>query len=145
MTTLRPKESPQPTRSTAMKFLHLSSFGVMLLLQGCPVSPFDRMGEFQAHAKAGEPLIQALEAFRKDTGHYPASLTELAPKYLPEVAPESHDQHKFGDWEYLTETNGERVSYSLYYFMGKGAVQYQPTNWTANDDGHVRPISMGGR
>ncbi len=119
----------------------------MLLLQGCPASPFDRMPAFQAQAQAGMPLVQAIEAFRTDTGHYPGSLSELAPKYLPEVASEPGDlKRKFSGWEYLTETNySGTVSYSLYYFMGKGGVTYHSTNWVADDDGHERNISIGGK
>jgi len=128
-----------------MKMLRLSFFGVMLLLQGCPGGPLDRTKEFQAQAKAGQPLIQAIEAFRKDTGNYPASLSQLTPKYLPEVANDVADRkHKFSGWEYSTDTNMNGiVSYSLYYFMGKGAVMYYPTNWISDDDGYRKPISIG--
>jgi hypothetical protein len=135
---------PVSHRENVMKLLRLSFFGLMLLLQGCPAGPRDRSKAFQAQVKAGEPLVEAIEAFRRDTGQYPASLPQLAPKYLPEVASDVSDRkHKFSGWEYLTDTNYDRmVSYSLYYYMGKGAVMYQPTNWISDDDGHREIISV---
>lgn len=127
-----------------MRLQYLSLFGVMLLLQGCPASPFDRTSEFEAQAKAGQPLVRAIEAYRRDTGRYPARLAELAPKYLPEVASDPSDlHHKFSGWEYSTLTNSAgTVWYDLYYFMGKGGVEYDPPNWIGDDDGHKKVLSI---
>ena len=145
----RPHRGPSRNRPVyvAMNLLRVSFFGLMLLLQGCPVSAFPRAGEFRARAKAGQPLVRAIEAFRSDTGHYPTSLHELVPKYLPEFPSKPDDPHaKFSDcngWEYFTMTNGETVSYSLSYPLGKGGVEYEAPNWIGDDDGHRTVISLG--
>ena len=126
-----------------MKLLRLSFFGVMLLLQGCPVSPFSRTAEFRARAKAGQPLVRAIEAFRRDTGHYPTSLHELVPKYFPGFPSIPSDPRARGSdsdgWEYYTRGTD---SYSLYYFMGKGGVEYDPPNWIGDDDGNRKVLSL---
>jgi hypothetical protein len=123
-----------------MKLLRLSFFGVMLLLQGCPVSPFSRTAEFRAQARVGQSLVRAIEAFRKDTGTYPATLAELTPKYLPKgtIKPEDY-RH---DWDYYTVTNAGTVSYGLSCFMGKGGVRYAAPNWISNEDGHEEVVSL---
>ena len=61
----------------------------------------DRTREFKAQAKLGQPIVRAIEEFRKQTGNYPPSLAELAPKYLP-IAPDTIDLSKSKDtgWEY---------------------------------------------
>ena len=38
----------------------------------------------RAGFRAAAPVIQALEKFREDHGQYPADLSELVPKYLPD-------------------------------------------------------------
>jgi hypothetical protein len=98
---------------------------------------FDRTREFRAQAQAGQPIVGAIEAFKKESGHYPASLADLVPKYLP-APPDVPDRtnHKFRGWEYRTVTNGIAVSYSLIYYMGRGGVEYDPPRWFGNDEGH---------
>ncbi|MDI6739524.1 MAG: hypothetical protein QME74_04075 [Candidatus Edwardsbacteria bacterium] len=114
-----------------MRFLPILILGVITLLPAC-----SRNGEFRAQAQAGQPIIRAIEEFRKQTGSYPASLADLVPKYLPAV-PDVPDasKRKFEGWEYHTVTNNEAVSYSLRYYMGKGGVEYEPPNWVGNDEG----------
>ncbi|MEI6392587.1 MAG: hypothetical protein WCT12_15960 [Verrucomicrobiota bacterium] len=129
--------------------MHLSSrlrtvlmvSGALLLLGVCGVIGlrlmFSRTREFRAQARAGQPILRAIEAFRKQTGSYPASLADLAPKYLavvPELPDES--QSRFTGWDYRTVTNGVAVSYTLRYYMGRGGVEYEPPNWTGNDEAH---------
>jgi len=105
-------------------------------------NPFDRSREFRAQIRAGQPLVQAIKQFRKDIGRYPKSLPELAPRYLPEVASAPNDlRHKFNRWGYWLDTNDGVVSYHLFYYMGKADVEYDPPNWTANDDGHEMILS----
>lgn len=123
-----------------MKLLRFCFFGLMLLLQGCPVNPFPRTTEFRAQARAGQSLVRAIEAFRKDTGRYPATLAELDPKYLTQVAIKPGDlRHR---WQYFTVTNAGTVSYGLSCDMGKGGVRYDPPNWVANEDGHEEVLSL---
>jgi hypothetical protein len=97
---------------------------------------FSRTREFRAQAQAGQPIVRALEQFHKQTGSYPTSLADLAPKYLPSV-PDRPDesQNKFSGWDYQIVTNGMAVSYRLRYFMGRGGIEYEPPNWIGNDEG----------
>lgn len=137
-----------PIMCNVLKFLRACLLGVILwffagFLWIAAHTPPNRTAEFQKQAKAGLPLVRAIEQFRTDTGHYPAALPELAPKYLPEVASEPGDlKHKFSGWEYYTVTNGATVSYNLYYFMGKGGVYYLPPNWVGDDEGHQIVLSI---
>jgi len=115
-----------------MRFLPFSLVAAMMCLSGC-----SRTGEFKAQAQAGQPIIRAIEEFRKQTGSYPASLADLAPKYLPTL-PDTPDesQHKFTGWEYRTVTNGVAVTFTLRYYMGRGGIEYEPPVWYGNDEGH---------
>ena len=98
---------------------------------------FNRTIEFRAQAQAGQPIAQAIEQFHKQTGGYPASLTELLPNYLP-ATPAGRDlaQKKFAGWDYHTRTNGAVTSYTLRYYMGRGGVEYEPPIWYGNNEGH---------
>jgi type II secretory pathway pseudopilin PulG len=100
----------------------------LLLLTGC-----NRRAEFLAQAKAGQPIVKAIEDFRKETGEYPSSLAVL-------VA--SHPQIKIAGWEYAATTNGASISFSLRFYMGKGGVEYEPPNWIGNDEGNRTVILM---
>jgi hypothetical protein len=104
-------------------------FGLYLLVT--------RAIEFRVQAHRGQPIIRAIEQFHKQTGTYPVSLADLAPKYLP-TTPDVPDQtqYKFSGWDYFTTTNGVAFSYSLRYYMGRGGVEYQPPVWYGNDEGH---------
>jgi hypothetical protein len=51
-----------------------------------------RAGEFRVQAQAGQPIVRAIEEFRKQTGSYPPSLSDLAPKYLLGGGPRSARQ-----------------------------------------------------
>jgi hypothetical protein len=98
---------------------------------------FSRTREFRAQAQLGQPIVRAIEECRKQTGVYPNSLADLAPKYLPTV-PDLPDEsnNKFSGWDYRAVTNGMVVSYSLTYFMGRGGVEYAPPKWIGNNEGH---------
>jgi len=98
---------------------------------------FSRTREFRAQARVGQPIVRAVEDYRKQTGSYPTSLVELAPRYLatlPEIQQEGH--YKRGSWEYHLVTNGAAVTYSLRAYMGRGGVEYQSPHWIGNDEGH---------
>lgn len=98
---------------------------------------FSRTREFRAQARVGQPIVRAIEDYRKQSGSYPASLTELSPKYLaslPEIQREGH--YKYGSWEYHVVTNGTSVSYSLRSYMGRGGIEYQSPHWIGIDEGH---------
>jgi hypothetical protein len=97
---------------------------------------FDRTREFQAQARAGQPIIQAIESYYKRTGSYPDSLTNLFPQYLtnlPDIADIEHE--KTTGWDYHIVTNNAVISYRLRYYMGRGGVEYEPPIWFGNDEG----------
>jgi hypothetical protein len=98
---------------------------------------FSRTREFRAQAKSGQPIVQAIEEYRKQTGVYPRSLTDLAPRYLPTI-PDLPDEskNKFAGWDYRTVTNNMLASYGLSYYMGRGGIEYEPPIWIGNDEGH---------
>ena len=103
-----------------------------MLVSGC-----SRTGEFTAQAQAGQPIVRAIEQFRKQTGSYPTSLADLAPKYLPRIPDTPNEsQQKLTGWEYLAVTNGAVVTYTLRYYMGRGGIEYEPPVWYGNDEGH---------
>jgi len=115
--------------------------GGLVLLSICGITGlrliFSRTREFRAQAEAGQPIVRAIEQFRRQTGTYPASLTDLAPNYLPTVPDlPNKAEHKFSGWDYRAVTNGTVVSYTLRYYMGRGGVEYQPPNWIGNDEGN---------
>ena len=85
--------------------------------------------------------MRAIESFRRQTGSLPASLAELAPKYLATV-PIVSDNSKpnLRGWEYRLVTNGVVVSYNLRYYLGRGGVEYEPPNWMGNDEGNRKVI-----
>lgn len=97
---------------------------------------FSRTRVFRAQAHVGQPIVRAIEDFRKHTGSYPATLTELSPQYLttlPEIQEDGH--YKYGSWEYRLITNGAAVGYSLRSYMGRGGVEYQPPHWIGINEG----------
>jgi hypothetical protein len=119
----------------------LIAVGAFVLLGICGVAGLQlvlsRTREFRAQAQAGQPIVRAIEQFRKQTGSYPASLADLAPKYLPTVPDVLNEsQQKFSGWDYQIVTNGTAVSFALRYYMGRGGVEYEPPNWIGNDEGH---------
>jgi hypothetical protein len=106
----------------------LGFLGLQLLLS--------RTWEFRVQAGRGQPIVQAIERFKKQTGSYPSALADLVPKYL-ENAPDISDlpNRKFRGWNYRVLTNGVTVSYSLKYYMGRGGVEYEPPVWLGNSEG----------
>ena len=96
----------------------------------------DRTPEFRAQAKIGQPIVQAIEAYYKQTGSYPDSLTNLAPKYLgtlPDVADPEHGN--VSGWDYHIVAGDKSYTYSLRFYMGRGGVEYMSPNWIGNDEG----------
>jgi hypothetical protein len=83
-------------------------------------------------AKAGQPLISALNQYKKDQGSYPAALDALAPKYLGAV-PSAAPNYPF-NYETCNNAGGFRLSFKL----GKDAVNYCSTTsgvsgWTCSN------------
>ena len=62
----------------AVGVLALLGFIGLLLL-------FSRTFEFREQARRGQPIVRAVDEFKKQTGEYPASLADLVPKYLPTI------------------------------------------------------------
>jgi|GEM_PF-3415913 type II secretory pathway pseudopilin PulG len=101
----------------------------------------DRTREFRAQAKIGQPIVQAIEHYRKQTGEYPPSLAVLAPNYLKEAPPISEwSHHTSRGWDYRIVANDSQVTFNLLYYMGKGGVWYAPPNWYGSDNGHEKVI-----
>jgi hypothetical protein len=98
-------------------------FIVVVFLSAC-----DRTTDFKVQAYAGNRIVSAINAYKSVIGKYPTALSDLVPKYLL--------KHKSTGWEYRIVTNGLMISYSLSYDTGRGGVEYEPTNWFANDEGH---------
>lgn len=105
---------------------------------------FGRTSEFRATAKAGQPIVEAIEKFQTDTGHYPGALADLAPRYLP-TQPEVPDreQHRFRGWDYELRTNDQGASFSLRYYLGRGGVEYEAPNWIGNNEGSREVVIKG--
>jgi hypothetical protein len=102
---------------------------------------FGRMQQFRAKAKAGQPLVWAIEKFREETGDYPVSLTNLAPLYLatvPELPNPSNNQ--FSGWNYEVVTNAGKITFRLSYYMGRGGVEYVPPHWIGNNEGSKKVV-----
>jgi hypothetical protein len=109
------------------------------------VSFYNRRDEFRRQAEAGQPIVRAIEAYHKETGHYPSSLADLVPKDLP-VTPDIPDESTRKDegWDYRLINDGAVTSYSLRYYMGRGGVEYEAPNWFGNDEGN-RTIVLSNR
>src|SRR5437773_11697957 len=113
----------------------MKNSAIFLFVACAFLSACSRTPEFVAQAQAGQPIVGAIDQYRKQTGSYPAALSDLVPKYLA-AAPDVPDRskNKFTGWDYSPVTNGSVVSYSLRYYMGKGGVEYEPPNWIGNDE-----------
>ncbi len=104
---------------------------------------FDRTQEFRLQAKMGQPIIKAINQFKNDTGQLPSSLTNLYPKYLPRL-PDLPDKQarKLSGWEYFPVTNGPETTFVLRFYMGRGGVEYMPTNWFGNTEGQRKVLKL---
>jgi len=131
------------------KILGVVSGAVCLLFAGVLVLGWafdlDRSRDFRKKIREATPLVRAIEKFRTDTGSYPQSLDELAPKYLTGIATNAADlQQKFGGWNYDADTNAGKVSFTLRnYNMGHAGIDYTPPYWTGNVDGNERVLRKG--
>ncbi len=112
-----------------------------LLLYLILYTVFNRTHEFRAQARLGQPIVAAIDEYKKYTGNYPASLTSLVPTYLPKM-PEIPDKskYKFGGWDYRLVKKGDEITYELSYYMGKGGIVYEPPNWIGVDEGSRKVI-----
>ena len=120
-------------------FLALGLWGAFNVLS----APSNRTRQFRAQAMLGQPIVQAIERCRHDTGQYPQSLASLVPTYLKQ-APDIVDREssKYTGWDYRTITNETEVTYTLRYCMGRGGVEYEPPNWYGNDEGRRKIILL---
>src|ERR1035441_226553 len=62
----------------------LSAACLVLCLTGC-LTPPGKGAKARAGYRVATPVIAALEKFHADRGHYPESLRELVPSYLPDA------------------------------------------------------------
>ena len=131
----------QPDRRAAGTFRDLLRTLVVIGLAGASGMValrlfFSRAGEFRAKAREGQPIVRAVEEFRRQTGAYPQSLADLVPRFLPTL-PELPDraQHKFDGWDYYPVSNGTSTSFRLRYYLGRGGIEYEPPRWIGNDEG----------
>ena len=65
--------------------MRLALFGSLLLLASCLGPPPGKGPRAEAGYRAASPIIAALDRFHEDHGHYPATLGDLVPKYLPDA------------------------------------------------------------
>ncbi len=107
-------------------------FGLRILILGRLTMPTD--ADFEAIAKSGQPIVQAMEDYRTDHGLLPLAISDLVPRYLPQV-PEP------GWW--LEE-------WSLVHSAGlpRSDVRYtfgEKAGWTVAGDGiNYHPLNMPG-
>lgn len=81
---------------------------------------------FEKQIKRGAPIVEAIYRFKDQAGHYPAALNSLVPRYVEDVS----------GWDYHLKTNGASVSFTLYHYMVRHAVEYEPPCWyTINENG----------
>ncbi len=73
----------------------------------------------------GNRLVEALEAFRERTGHYPSTLDELVPSELERV-PTQPDGRPF---VYTTDGTGYRIQYGI---PSRGWAQTTCTYWSGS-------------
>ncbi len=128
-----PSNSRSGTRSSLVALSLLLAMVVYgFLLRSC------RTWAFRDRAHAGQPIVRAIEAYRKGTGRYPEKLADLVPRYLS-ATPDLPDteRRKYTGWEYHVVTNADAVSYRLRSYLGHGGVEYQPPQWIANDEGDI--------
>ena len=98
---------------------------------------FSRTNEFCNQAKVGQPIVHAIEQFRRQEGRYPKTLAELVPEYLPaEPNILNKDHGQYAAWEYSVITNGNNISFKLRCYMGRGGIEYDPPNWIGDNEGH---------
>jgi hypothetical protein len=110
------------------RFFLFLTLTVVVCFAGC--SDKRRIDETK---RTGNQVIQALEQFRSDRGHYPKSLSDLSPKYLRELPAPTWGVKK---WQY--EANkGEftlRVDESVHTGDGDSRwLRYQGKGWGMGD------------
>jgi len=92
-------------------------------------------------AKAGQLIVGAIEAYKRQSGSYPASLDELAPIHRPTIPGlRTSAGSQFEGWQYQIVTNRVTVSYRLSFYLGRGGIEYQTPNWVGNDEGRLSVI-----
>ena len=89
---------------------------------------FDRE-RFEAATVRAQPIVDALEAYKRDTGHYPPTLAQLIPTYLPKIP--KVDNVTDNPFCYGVRRAGTRDSgYSL--LMGASFYPYTNLHYTQN-------------
>lgn len=77
------RQKPQSIKKIVF-VLWLRVAGLALCLAGCQTVPGEGR-KAKAEYRAALPVIFALEKFHDDRGHYPATLLDLVPTYLPDI------------------------------------------------------------
>jgi hypothetical protein len=83
-------------------------------------------------AQAGQPIVQAIQDYHKQTGSYPPSLFALMPKYLADFPPIPHQPYAkfFGAWDYRVLKHYDEVYFTLSMYMDDGnKVTYEWPYW----------------
>jgi hypothetical protein len=87
---------------------------VFLVVLGCSRN---HASSFERDKRVGDNIVEALDTYRADNSHYPRQLTDLVPKYLPEIPP---PQYGDGKWDYNYKPDND--SFGLYVW-GKKSYQ----------------------
>jgi|ERR1051326_248049 hypothetical protein len=81
----------------------------------------------RAKIELGQKIVDAIEYYRHEVGHPPASLTNLVPKYLKSL-PDTNKE--YAGWYYVTATNDSIVSFECGFdWSGGEKVHYGSGNW----------------
>jgi hypothetical protein len=83
----------------------------------------------QQGAKAAQPVINALEKYKKDHSAYPPALSALVPAYLPSL-PSAAPHYPF-NYESCSDSSGYRLSFKL----GMDAINYCASTSTSGAAG----------
>jgi hypothetical protein len=125
-------------REQAIQYMGLA-FGAALVLAvicafAVSLTSLDRLRYHRRLARQGQLIVTAIEQYCAAHGTYPESLSPLRPQYLPQSSKgrASYDKH---DWEYRVVKDGERTTYTLRLYMGRGGLEYEPPHWYANEEG----------
>ena len=118
--------TPAPTKIALFRFLVLPVF---LCLVGC--SDKQQIAETE---QRGNRIVDALETFRSDNGHYPQSLLELSPKYLSDIPSPIWGLRK---WEYQVNKGQFELGVNESIHTGDGVSQwlryYGRKHWEMGD------------
>lgn len=93
------------------------SLTLLLLAISCSGGCTSDRAKIDETKKRGNQIIQALERFRADQGHYPTSLTDLVPKYIHTLPSATWGTRT---WKYAADANGFTLSVDESVHTGDG-------------------------